>query len=264
MKVDSGKKPGEQFIALLAQELVDTMGAAQTPLTRRSDGRPNIILMAGLQGRFTYLLTYLLIYSFYYTGAGKTTAAAKLANWATKQSYAKKILLIAADVYRPAAIDQLKLLGQRLSVDVYSEDISTGTANPVQICRRGVTKAMSEGYDCIIIDTAGRQVIDERLMDELKQIKTAILPDETLLVVDAMTGQEAATLTAKFNDDIGITGAILTKMDGDTRGGSALSVRGVSGKPIKFVGVGENMDDLEPFYPERMASSILGMGDIDT
>jgi signal recognition particle subunit SRP54 len=123
---------------------------------------------------------------------------------------------------------------------------------------------MSEGYDCIIIDTAGRQVIDERLMDELKQIKTAILPDETLLVVDAMTGQEAATLTAKFNDDIGITGAILTKMDGDTRGGSALSVRGVSGKPIKFVGVGENMDDLEPFYPERMASRILGMGDIAT
>jgi len=187
-----------------------------------------------------------------------------LANWASKQSYAKKILLIAADVYRPAAIDQLKLLGERLSVDVYSEDISTGAANPVQICRRGVTKAISEGYDCIIIDTAGRQVVDDRLMDELKQIKTAILPDETLLVVDAMTGQEAATLTAKFNDDIGITGAILTKMDGDTRGGSALSVRAVSGKPIKFVGVGESMDDLEPFYPERMASRILGMGDIAT
>ena len=244
MKVDTSKqKPGEQFISLLAAELVETMGQAQTPLVRRSDGRPNVLLLCGLQG------------------AGKTTAVAKLANWAIKQSYGKKILLVAADIYRPAAIEQLQTLGARLGVDVYTEgqDVS-----PVQISRRALSKAVSEGYDMVIVDTAGRQVVDAALMDELKQIKAAVTPDEVLLVVDAMTGQEAATLTAKFNGDVGITGAILTKMDGDTRGGSALSVRGVSGKPIKFVGVGEGMDDLEPFYPERMASRILGMGDIAT
>eukprot|EP01038_Epipyxis_sp_PR26KG_P005206 gene5206-7244_t len=243
MKIESGTKPGEQFISLLAAELVNIMGEAQIPLIKRNDGRPNIILLLGLQG------------------AGKTTAAAKLANWATKQSYSKKLLLVAADVYRPAAIEQLITLGSRLNIDVYSE----GQENsPVQICRRALNKAITEGYDTIIVDTAGRQVVDEKLMDELKQIKAALSPDEALLVVDAMTGQEAATLTAKFNQDVGITGAILTKMDGDTRGGSALSVRGVSGKPIKFVGVGEGMDDLEPFYPDRMASRILGMGDVKT
>lgn len=243
MTVEEGQKPGEQFISLIASELVNTMGEEQAPLKKRTDGRPNIILMSGLQG------------------AGKTTAAAKLANWAMKGDYAEKVLLVAADIYRPAAIDQLQTLGARLSIDVYSEgqDVS-----PVQICRNSLKKAIDEKYDTIIVDTAGRQVVDENLMDELKQIKNAITPDETLLVVDAMTGQEAATLTAKFNEDIGITGAILTKMDGDTRGGSALSVRGVSGKPIKFVGVGEGVDDLEPFYPERMASRILGMGDVAT
>lgn len=243
MKLEAGEKPGEKFIQFLAAELVETMGSAQAPLTKRTDGRPNIILMAGLQG------------------AGKTTAAAKLANWALKQSYGKKILLVAADIYRPAAIDQLKVLGERLGVDVFSEEPGIGA---VQISRRAVAKATSEGYDTVIIDTAGRQVVDNKLMDELKQVKQAVLPDETLLVVDAMTGQEAATLTQRFNEDVGITGAILTKMDGDTRGGSALSVRGVSGKSIKFVGIGEGMDDLEPFYPERMASRILGMGDIAT
>eukprot|EP00597_Dinobryon_sp_UTEXLB2267_P003471 CAMPEP_0170069744 /NCGR_PEP_ID=MMETSP0019_2-20121128/8305_1 /TAXON_ID=98059 /ORGANISM="Dinobryon sp., Strain UTEXLB2267" /LENGTH=484 /DNA_ID=CAMNT_0010277867 /DNA_START=136 /DNA_END=1586 /DNA_ORIENTATION=- len=243
MKVDSGKKPGEQFISLLAAELVDIMGQTQQTLSKRSDGRPNSILLLGLQG------------------AGKTTACAKLANWALKQKYGTKILLVAADVYRPAAIEQLKTLGARLNVDVYSESLD---ANPVQICRRAFSKATSEGYDTVIFDTAGRQVVDEKLMDELRQIKSAVLPDEMLLVVDAMTGQEAATLTARFNQDVGITGAILTKMDGDTRGGAALSVRGVSGKPIKFVGVGEGMDDLEPFFPDRMASRILGLGDIQT
>ena len=243
MVVAEGQKPGEQFISLLAAELVETMGQAQVPLTRRSDGRPNIILMCGLQG------------------AGKTTATAKLANWATKQSYSKKTLLVAADIYRPAAIEQLQQLGARLSIDVYTEGQGV---SPVKICRNAIAKAIAEGYEAVIVDTAGRQVIDAQLMDELKQIKAAVQPDETLLVVDAMTGQEAATLTARFNDDIGITGAILTKMDGDTRGGSALSVRGVSGKPIKFVGVGEGMDDLEPFYPERMATRILGMGDVTT
>jgi len=243
MKVGSGQKPGEQFISLLAAELVELMGKAQTPLTRRTDGRPNVILLSGLQG------------------AGKTTAAAKLASWALKQSYSKKVLLVAADVYRPAAIEQLMILGNRVGVDVYTEgqDIS-----PVLICRRALAKAIAEGYDTVIVDTAGRQVIDDKLMDELKQIKAAVLPDEVLLVVDAMTGQEAAMLTARFDKDVSITGAILTKMDGDTRGGAALSVRAVSGKPIKFVGVGEGLDDLEPFYPDRMASRILGMGDVQT
>ena len=134
----------------------------------------------------------------------------------------------------------------------------------MQICRRAIAKASAEGFDTVIVDTAGRQVVDDKLMEELRQIKAAVNPDETLLVVDAMTGQEAATLTARYNQDIGISGAILTKMDGDTRGGAALSVRGVSGKPIKFVGVGEGLDDLEPFFPERIASRILGMGDIQT
>ena len=243
MKIDPKQKPGEQFISLLAAELVETMGKEQAPLAKRSDGRPNVLLMAGLQG------------------AGKTTAVAKLANWAKKQEYAQKILLVAGDVYRPAAIEQLQTLGKRLDLEVYSEGQD---ANPVAIARAAMKKATSEEFDMVIIDTAGRQVVDDKLMTELKDIKAAVTPDETLLVVDAMTGQEAATLTARFNSDIGITGAILTKMDGDTRGGSALSVRGVSGKPIKFVGVGEGMDDLEPFYPERMASRILGMGDVAT
>jgi signal recognition particle subunit SRP54 len=243
MKVDANTKPGEQFISLLASELVDTMGKEQAPLMKRGDGRPNVILLAGLQG------------------AGKTTAVGKLAKWALTQKYSSKLLLVAADIYRPAAIEQLQTLGAKVGVDVYTEgkDVS-----PVQISRRALAKAIAEQYDTVIIDTAGRQIVDDRLMDELRQIKAAVTPDEVLLVVDAMIGQEAAILTSRFNDDIGITGAILTKMDGDTRGGSALSIRGVSGKPIKFVGVGEGLDDLEPFYPDRMASRILGMGDIKT
>lgn len=243
MKLEPNMKPGEQFISLLASELVETMGKEQAPLIKRSDGRPNVIVLAGLQG------------------AGKTTAVGKLAKWALTQKYSKKLLLVAADIYRPAAIEQLQTLGAKVGVDVFAEgkDVS-----PVQISRRALAKAIEEQYDTVIIDTAGRQIIDNRLMDELRQIKAAVLPDEVLLVVDAMIGQEAAILTSRFNDDIGITGAILTKMDGDTRGGSALSIRGVSGKPIKFVGVGEGLDDLEPFYPDRMASRILGMGDVKT
>ena len=181
MTVEAGQKPGEQFISLLANELVEIMGQAQAPLARRSDGRPNIILMAGLQG------------------TGKTTATCKLANWALKQQYAKKPLLVAADVYRPAAIEQLITLGQRIGVDVYSEGQDS---NPVQICRRALAKAIAEGYDTVIVDTAGRQVVDQNLMSELLQIKNALTPDETLLVVDAMTGQEAATLTARYKKTI--------------------------------------------------------------
>jgi signal recognition particle subunit SRP54 len=175
MKVDPKLKPGEQFITLLAAELVEVMGKEQVPLIRRTDGRPNVILLAGLQG------------------AGKTTIAGKLSNWVIKQSFGKKVLLVAADIYRLAAIDQLQTLGNLLGIDVFTE----ANLNPVQISRKALAKAISEGYDTVIIDTAGRQVVDERLMDELKQIKSAVTPDETLLVVDAMTGQEAATLTAR-------------------------------------------------------------------
>merc|ERR1711871_1041174 len=248
MKVDSDRKPGEQFISLLAAELVDIMGSSQAPLIKRTDGRPTVILMAGLQG------------------AGKTTAVSKLAKWAIDKKFCTKPLLVAADVYRPAAIEQLKTLGDRVGCDVYSEGTGSGSgdSNPVKLCRNAMKKAKEEGYDCVIVDTAGRQVVDKNLMSELAQIKAAVNPDDTLLVVDAMTGQEAATLTATFNEDIGISGAILTKMDGDTRGGAALSVRAVSGKPIKFMGIGEGLNDLEPFFPERMASRILGLGDVAT
>jgi signal recognition particle subunit SRP54 len=205
----------------------------------RDDGEPTVILMAGLQG------------------VGKTTACGKLALALRKQG--KSVLMVATDVYRPAAIDQLKTLGTQIGVPVFDMGVD---GNPPEIAARGVRKAKDEDIDVVIVDTAGRLNIDEKLMGELKATKMATNADETLLVVDAMTGQEAATLTASFNDAVEITGAILTKMDGDTRGGAALSVREVSGKPIKFTGVGEKMDALEPFYPERMTSRILGMGDI--
>jgi signal recognition particle subunit SRP54 len=175
MKVEPNQKPGEQFISLLAAELVEIMGKEQSPLVRRRDGRPNVILLAGLQG------------------AGKTTVAGKLANWVMKQKFSAKVLLVAADIYRPAAIEQLQTLGSRIGVDVFTEI----GAQPVQIVRKALSKALNEGYNMVIVDTAGRQVVDSRLMDELKQIKAAVSPDETLLVVDAMTGQEAATLTAR-------------------------------------------------------------------
>jgi len=234
-------------------------------------GDPAVVLLAGLQG------------------AGKTTAAGKLALYLKEREVDynaspimdgedgvgaedgqpvlasqlpkrnRKVLLAAADVYRPAAIKQLEILGESIEVDVFS----MGTeADPVDIASTALQKAKDEGYDTVIVDTAGRQVIDTDLMDELQRIKETVQPDETLLVVDAMTGQEAASLTAAFDSAVGLTGAILTKMDGDSRGGAAVSVRGVSGKPIKFVGTGEKTADLEPFYPDRMASRILGMGDV--
>jgi signal recognition particle subunit SRP54 len=171
----------------------------------------------------------------------------------------RKVLLAAADVYRPAAITQLEILGESVGVEVFS----MGTeADPVDIAKAALEKAKADGFDTLVVDTAGRQVVDDKLMAELRRMQKIMKPDETLLVVDAMTGQEAASLTAAFDSAVGLTGAILTKMDGDSRGGAAVSVRGVSGKPIKFVGVGERTVDLEPFYPDRMASRILGMGDV--
>jgi signal recognition particle subunit SRP54 len=240
--VTPGVEPGQMLVKIVHEELARVMGTNQAPLARREPGNgPTVILMAGLQG------------------AGKTTAAAKLALYC--QNEKRSVLMIACDVYRPAAIEQLKTLGEMIGVDVFSLGADS---DPRDIARQGLQRAKELGIDTVIVDTAGRQVIDAKLMRELKDIKQIVSADETLLVVDAMTGQEAATVTESFNADVGITGAVLTKMDGDSRGGAALSVQQVSGKPIKFVGTGEKVAKLEPFYPDRMASRILGMGDVLT
>ena len=238
--VISGVNPGQQFIKIVYDELVKVMGESNVPLAQ-ADQPPTVILMAGLQG------------------TGKTTATAKLALYLRKQE--RSCLMVGTDVYRPAAIDQLLTLGNQIDVPVFE----MGTdADPVEIAQQGIAKAKELGVDTVIVDTAGRLQIDSNMMGELSRIKDAIDPDDTLLVVDAMTGQEAANLTYTFQEQIGITGAILTKLDGDSRGGAALSVRQVSGQPIKFVGVGEKVEALEPFYPDRLASRILNMGDILT
>ena len=239
-EVISGVNPGQQFIKIVHDELVKIMGESNVPLADAPQS-PTVILMAGLQG------------------TGKTTATAKLALYLRKQE--RSCLMVATDVYRPAAIDQLITLGKQIDVPVFEMG---SDANPVEIARLGVAKAKELKVDTVIIDTAGRLQVDAEMMRELGEIKKAVQPHDTLLVVDAMTGQEAANLTHTFHEEIGITGAILTKMDGDTRGGAALSVRQVSGQPIKFVGVGEKVEALQPFYPDRMASRILNMGDILT
>ncbi|MEA5597874.1 signal recognition particle protein [Rivularia sp. UHCC 0363] len=239
-EVLTGVRPDQQFIKIVNDELVKVMGETNVPLVQ-AEVAPTVILMAGLQG------------------TGKTTATAKLALHLRKLE--RSCLMVATDVYRPAAIDQLITLGQQIDVPVFELG---SDANPVEIARQGVERARAEGIDTVIIDTAGRLQIDENMMAELAQVKQTVQPHETLLVVDAMTGQEAANLTRTFHDQIGITGAILTKLDGDSRGGAALSVRRISGAPIKFVGVGEKVEALQPFYPERMASRILGMGDVLT
>ncbi|MGK7899430.1 MAG: signal recognition particle protein [Xenococcus sp. (in: cyanobacteria)] len=239
-EVISGVNPGQLFIKIVYDELVAVMGESNVPLAQ-ADKPPTVILMAGLQG------------------TGKTTATAKLALYLRKQK--RSCLMVGTDVYRPAAIDQLLTLGKQIEVPVFE----MGTdADPVEIARQGVAKAQEMAVDTVIVDTAGRLQIDSDMMGELARIKETIQPDDTLLVVDSMTGQEAANLTHTFQEEIGITGAILTKLDGDTRGGAALSVRQVSGQPIKFVGTGEKVEALEPFYPDRIASRILNMGDVLT
>ncbi|HAC66341.1 MAG TPA: signal recognition particle protein [Cyanothece sp. UBA12306] len=239
-EVIAGVNPGQQFIKIVYDELVKVMGDSNVPLAT-AETTPTVILMAGLQG------------------TGKTTATAKLALYLRKQQ--RSCLMVATDIYRPAAIDQLITLGQQIEIPVFELG---SEANPVDIARQGVAKAKEMGLDTVIIDTAGRLQIDESMMVELARIKDTVKPDDTLLVVDAMTGQDAANLTRTFHEQIGITGAILTKMDGDTRGGAALSVRQISGQPIKFIGVGEKVEALQPFYPDRMASRILNMGDVLT
>jgi len=244
MEVVDGVTPAQQFVKIMSEELTKILGGEQAPLARKEKGQgPTVVLMCGLQG------------------TGKTTACGKLSLYCKEEKEPRKVLLVACDVYRPAAIEQLQTLAKQTGTEVYA----AGTdKNPVDIARDAYNYAVQNDFDTIIVDTAGRQVIDEPLMRELKAIKNVVRPDEVLLVVDAMTGQEAANLTKAFNDNVGITGAILTKLDGDTRGGAALSVRAISGAPIKFTGVGEKVEALSPFYPDRMASRILGMGDVVT
>ena len=232
--------PAQQIVKIVNEELTELMGGSQSKLTIASNP-PTVIMMVGLQG------------------AGKTTHAAKLAAMYKKQG--KRPLLVACDVYRPAAIKQLQILGEQIGVPVYSEGIDV---SPVTIAKNGLAYAKKNFCDMVFIDTAGRLHIDEALMGELQSIKAETSPTEILLTVDSMIGQDAVNVAEKFNEMLDITGVILTKLDGDTRGGAALSVRYVTGKPIKFIGVGEKIDAIEPFYPDRMASRILGMGDVLT
>lgn len=236
-EVNKSLSPGEIFVKIVKDELTELLGGENTPLN--ISGNPATLMLVGLQG------------------SGKTTTIGKLANYLRKNNK-KKPLLVACDVYRPAAIDQLKQIGKELNIEVYSE----GKGNPVEISKNGIKYAKDNGYDYVLIDTAGRLQIDESLMDELINIQKEVNPDETILVIDSMMGQDAINVINGFNDKIKLSGVILTKLDGDTRGGVALSVKHLTNLPIKFIGVSEKMDGLTPFYPERMASRILGMGDI--
>ena len=239
-EVVRGINPDQPFIKLVHNELVEVMGGANAPLAQAAT-KPTVVLMAGLQG------------------AGKTTATAKLGLHLKEQG--RKALLVAADVYRPAAIEQLQTLGRQIDVEVFSLGADQ---KPEDIAAAGVAYGREQGFDTVVVDTAGRLQIDTAMMAEMVRIRTAVTPDEVLLVVDSMIGQEAAELTRAFHNQVGLTGAVLTKLDGDSRGGAALSIRKVSGAPIKFIGTGEKVEALQPFHPERMASRILGMGDVLT
>lgn len=236
-EVQKSIKPGELFVKIVKDELTELLGGESKSLN--INGNPAILMLVGLQG------------------SGKTTTIGKLANFLRKK-HAKKPLLVACDVYRPAAIDQLKQIGKQLGIEVYEE----GKKDPVEISKNAITYAKENRYDYVLIDTAGRLHIDEELMDELKNISKVISPQETLLVIDSMMGQDAINVIEGFHNALTLTGVILTKLDGDTRGGVALSVRHLTNVPIKFIGVSEKLDGLEPFDPERMAGRILGMGDI--
>ena len=238
MDVLTSVKPGQLMVKIVHDELATLMGGEAVDV--QISGNPAIILMSGLQG------------------SGKTTFSGKLANL-MKNKRSKKPLLVAGDVYRPAAIEQLKVLGEQIQVPVYTEE---GNKNPVQIAQNAIKQARQDGNDLVIIDTAGRLAIDEQMMQEIKAIKDAVNPQEILFVVDSMTGQDAVNTAKEFNDRLDFTGVVLTKLDGDTRGGAALSIRTVVNKPIKFVGTGEKMEALDVFHPARMADRILGMGDI--
>ena len=236
-EVASSINPGDLFVKIVKDELTELLGGEQADICLK--GNPAILMLVGLQG------------------SGKTTTIGKLANFLRKK-HAKKPLLVACDVYRPAAIDQLKQIGKQLNTEVYEE----GKGNPIEISKNAVSYAKEHGYDYVLIDTAGRLHIDEGLMDELENIRTEVSPDEILLVIDAMMGQDAINVITGFHDKLPLTGVILTKLDGDTRGGVALSVRHLTHVPIKFIGVSEKLDGLDSFDPERMAGRILGMGDI--
>lgn len=233
--------PGQMVVKIVHDELTHLMGDEVVPLELRDSGM-SVYMLCGLQG------------------AGKTTMAGKLALHMRK-NHKRKPMLVAADIYRPAAIKQLEIVGSQIDVPVFSLG---DQVSPVEIAKKGIEAARENGSNLVIIDTAGRLHIDEELMDELREIKAAVNPKETLLVVDAMTGQDAVNVAQTFDEKLDITGVALTKLDGDTRGGAALSIREITGKPIKLAGIGEKMNDLEPFYPDRMASRILGMGDVLT
>ena len=236
-EVKKSLSPGEMFVGIIRDELEDLLGGEAAPLNL--SGNPATLMLVGLQG------------------SGKTTSIGKLANFLRKK-HSKKPLLVACDVYRPAAIDQLKQIGKELNIEVYEE----GKGDPVKISLNAISYAKKNGYDYVLIDTAGRLHIDDALMEELKNIKEEVHPMETLLVIDSMMGQDAINVIKGFNENLELTGVILTKLDGDTRGGVALSVRHLTNVPIKFVGVSEKLDGLDAFYPDRMASRIIGMGDI--
>jgi len=239
-KILTAVRPNQMFIKIVHDELTQLMGSQNTPINLQ--GNPCVILLAGLQG------------------SGKTTFAAKLANF-LKSKRGKNPLLIAADVYRPAAIEQLKILGNQIEVPVYSEE---NNKEPVKIVKEGIKEAKKLGRDVVIIDTAGRLAIDEEMMKEIEDIKKAVNPQEILFVVDAMTGQDAVNTAKAFNDRLDFHGVVLTKLDGDARGGAALSIKAVVNKPIKFISIGEKIDSIDLFHPARMADRILGMGDIVT
>ena len=236
-EVASSINPGDLFVKIVKDELTELLGGEQEDICLK--GNPAVLMLVGLQG------------------SGKTTTIGKLANFLRKR-HSKKPLLVACDVYRPAAIDQLKQIGKQLNIEVYDE----GNGNPVEISKNAISYAKENGYDYVLVDTAGRLHIDEALMDELENIRTEINPDEILLVIDSMMGQDAINVITGFNEKLPLTGVVLTKLDGDTRGGVALSVRHLTNVPIKFIGISEKLDGLDSFDPERMAGRILGMGDI--